>query len=171
MKKRLVRRIFGLTLCLSLFTFLSLSAYAAETVQTADNGIGPGYETVYDKESASAASDNRNTETPEEKKTALPGESLGIFRISAYCNCDTCSGGHKYTYSGEVPQADHTISADLERFPLGTKLYIGGIVYTVEDMGGGITDNRLDIYFSTHEEALAYGLQDVEVFTVAETDH
>lgn len=171
MKNRLIRRISGLTLCLSLFTSLIMPAYATETVQTADNSIGPGYETVHDNERASAASDNKKTEMPEEKKTALPGESLGIFQISAYCNCDTCSGGHKYTYSGETPQADHTISADLERFPLGTKLYIGGIVYTVEDMGGGITDNRLDIYFSTHEEALAYGLQDVEVFTVAETDH
>lgn len=83
MKNRLIRRISSLTLCLSLFTSLSMPAYAAETVQSADSGIGPGYETVYDKERASAASDNRNTETPEEKKTALPGESLGIFRISA----------------------------------------------------------------------------------------
>lgn len=170
MKNRLIRRISGLTLCLSLFTSLSMPAYAAETVQSADNGIGPGYETVYDKESASAASDNRNTETPEEKKTALPGESLGIFRISAYCSCDTCCGGHKYTYSGVLPQAEHTISADLKQFPLGTKLYIAGTVYTVEDLGSGITSDRLDIYFSTHEEALAYGLQNIEVFTVIEAE-
>ena len=170
MKKRLARRISGLALCLSLFTSLHMSAYAAGAVETADNGIGPGYETAYDKESAPAVPDTSNAELPEKKITALPGESLGIFRISAYCSCDTCCGGHKYTYSGVLPQAEHTISADLKQFPLGTKLYIAGTVYTVEDLGSGITSDRLDIYFSTHEEALAYGLQNIEVFTVIEAE-
>lgn len=101
-------------------------------------------------------------------KTAVPGESYGIFRISGYCGCEICSGGNHLTYSGTVPTAGHTLSADLERFPLGTKLLIDGTVYTVEDMGGGVTGDRLDIYFDTHQEALDYGLKDVEVFAVLE---
>ncbi len=43
---------------------------------------------------------------------------------------------------------------------------IGDVVYTVEDIGSTIVGNRLDIYFPTHEEALAYGVQSVEVYAV-----
>ena len=43
---------------------------------------------------------------------------------------------------------------------------IGDVVYTVEDIGSTIVGNRLDIYFSTHEEALNYGVQSVEVYAV-----
>ena len=94
------------------------------------------------------------------------GALLGTFTTSAYCSCDKCSSGHKLTYSGTVPQARHTVAADLDLYPLGTKLMIDGIVYTVEDMGNGVDGNWLDIYFQTHEEALAYGLQTVEVYAV-----
>ena len=92
-------------------------------------------------------------------ETTVPGRSYGTFKISAYCGCEACSGGHLYTYSGAVPKEDHTISADLDQFPLGTKLLIDGIIYTVEDKGSGVVENHLDIYFDTHKEALDYGLQ------------
>lgn len=96
------------------------------------------------------------------------GRSYGTFKISAYCGCEACSGGHLYTYSGAVPKEDHTISADLDQFPLGTKLLIDGIIYTVEDKGSGVVENHLDIYFDTHKEALDYGLQKAEVFEAVE---
>lgn len=107
------------------------------------------------------------TET-EPEETAVPGRSYGTFKISAYCGCEACSGGHLYTYSGAVPKEDHTISADLDQFPLGTKLLIDGIIYTVEDKGSGVVENHLDIYFDTHKEALDYGLQKAEVFEAVE---
>ena len=97
---------------------------------------------------------------------AEAGEFLGTFIASGYCNCNICSGGSSLTYSGTVPKAGHTIAADLDRYPIDTRLFIGGVVYTVEDMGSGIENNRLDIYFDTHEEALAFGLQSVDVYTV-----
>lgn len=98
--------------------------------------------------------------------TAVSGDYLGQFTASGYCNCENCSGGHNLTYSGTVPKAEHTIAADLDHYPLGTKLLIDGVVYTVEDMGGGVSGNRLDIYFATHEEAVAYGLKTVDVYAV-----
>ena len=104
---------------------------------------------------------------PEE--TFVPGNSYGVFKISAYCDCEKCCGDYVYTYSGTVPKENHTISADLNQFPLGTKLCINGIVYTVEDKGSSVTKNRLDIYFDTHEEALDYGLQKAEVFEAVAT--
>ena len=56
----------------------------------------------------------------------------------------------------------------LDQFPLGTKLLIDGIIYTVEDKGSGVVENHLDIYFDTHKEALDYGLQKAEVFEAVE---
>lgn len=94
------------------------------------------------------------------------GESLGMFSTTAYCNCSECSSGHSLTYSGTVPKAKHTISADLDVFPLGTKLIIGNTVYTVEDIGSSVDGRTLDIFFNSHSEALEYGRQSVEVFDV-----
>lgn len=106
--------------------------------------------------------------TPKEKP-APQGTSLGIFTVTGYCNCDLCSAGSHLTYSGTEPQADHTISADITLFPIGTKLKIGDIIYTVEDIGSNVVDKKIDIYYATHEEALAHGTQQLEVFTVPES--
>ncbi len=103
-------------------------------------------------------------EIPADKIALGPGEYLGEFKASGYCNCQKCSGGYTKTYSGTIPQANHTLSADLNIFPIGTKLVIDGITYTVEDKGSGVNGNRIDIYFATHAEALAFGLQTVDVY-------
>lgn len=92
------------------------------------------------------------------------GESLGIFKTTGYCGCSKCSGGSGLTYSGTVPQADHTISADITVLPLGTKVMIGDTVYTVEDIGSGVDGHTVDLYFSSHQEALDYGVKRQEVF-------
>ena len=85
---------------------------------------------------------------------------------SAFCLSGTAEGVTLRNLKFEL--TDHTISADLDQFPLGTKLLIDGIVYTVEDKGSGVAENHLDIYFDTHKEALDYGLQKVEVFEAVE---
>ncbi len=91
----------------------------------------------------------------------------GRFTTTAYCNCrKCCRGGTNRTKSGTIPQAGHTISADLNVFPLGTKLRIGGVVYTVEDSGSSIKGNKLDIYFNSHSQALQYGRQSADVYIV-----
>ena len=106
-------------------------------------------------------------ETSNEDSGELPeGVSAGMFTLTGYCGCEKCSGGHMLTYSGTVPTANHTISADLNLFPLGTKLRIGDIIYTVEDKGSAVNGNVLDIYYDTHEEALAKGTYTAEVFVI-----
>ena len=109
-------------------------------------------------------------EEASETETAsyIKGEYLGTFSSSAYCSCTSCSGGHARTYSGTIPKENHTVAADLAYYPIGTKLMVDGIVYTVEDMGSGVVGNHLDFYFDTHAEALAYGMKDVEVYAVIE---
>lgn len=130
-------------ICTLLF---SMAAFAAtETEQE----IGPGI----------AKESNERAELPE-------GTSLGIFTTTGYCNCSKCSGGHNLTYSGTVPQANHTVSADLTVLPIGTKVKINDIVYTVEDMGSAVDGAIIDIYYSSHSEAWDHGMKKVEVFLI-----
>ncbi len=94
------------------------------------------------------------------------GVSLGMFTTTGYCLCEVCSGGFDLTYSGTVPQARHTISADISLFPIGTRLMIGDTIYIVEDIGSNVKGNHIDIYYENHEEAMAHGMKTEEVFSV-----
>lgn len=108
----------------------------------------------------------------EEHKTTTSTDghlvSLGTYKITAYCACAKCCGKtNGITASGTKVQAGRTIAAP-KNFPFGTKLMINGHIYTVEDRGGAIQGNRIDIYFNTHEEALQWGVKYLEVFKVNE---
>lgn len=84
----------------------------------------------------------------EESEQYTKGESLGVFRITGYYG-----GGQ--TYSGAPTQADHTIAADTAVLPIGTKVFINNTVYTVEDIGGAVQGNMIDIFYDSYEEAAA----------------
>ena len=104
--------------------------------------------------------------TTEEKKPTDGMEYLGEYTITAYCPCEKCTGKvdpDGITASGKKASPNHTIAAPPE-FEFGTKLYIDGITYEVEDRGGAITGKRLDIYFDTHEEALAFPMGTYDVY-------
>lgn len=105
------------------------------------------------------------TEEPETEE--IPeGTLLGLFTTSGYCSCEKCSSGNNLTYSGTVPQARHTISADIDVLPIGSKIRIGETIYTVEDIGSSVNGNKVDIYYDSHEDAWAHGLQQQEVFLI-----
>ncbi len=118
-------------------------------------------------ETTDSASDSV-LETIEDTAPETPTEIYaGRFTTTAYCSCrKCCKGGKNLTKSGTIPRAGHTISADLNVFPLGTKLRIGDVVYTVEDSGSGIKGNKLDIFFNSHNQALQYGRQSADVYIV-----
>lgn len=93
--------------------------------------------------------------------------SLGTFTVYAYCPCETCcgqwSGGP--TASGVMPEEGRTVAADWDVLPAGTEIYIDGIGWrTVEDTGGAIRGDTIDIFFESHEEAAAFGVQQVELY-------
>ena len=103
--------------------------------------------------------------------------SLGEFTITAYCPCEICCGvwseehpsriGTDYvqkTASGTIPTAGSTIGVDPDIIPYGTPVIIDGHEYIAEDTGSALEGNTIDIFFDTHEEALEYGRQTVEVF-------
>ena len=70
------------------------------------------------------------------------------------------------TKTETIPRAGYTVAADPSILEMGTKVEIGGIVYTVEDTGESVTGNVIDIYFDTHEEAVRFGRQRKEVYLV-----
>lgn len=103
-------------------------------------------------------------ETVTETKTVRVGESLGQVVTSGYCNCTICcgqwSGGP--TASGAMPTSNHTIAVDANNpfVPMGTKVVMNGVEYTVEDTGNfaryGV---QFDVYYGSHSEASAHGHQ------------
>jgi 3D (Asp-Asp-Asp) domain-containing protein len=92
--------------------------------------------------------------------TSNGDQSLGNFKISAYCHCSKCCGkSDGITATGTKVQANRTIAVDPKVIPLGTKVIIDGQAYIAEDTGGHIKGNRIDIYFPTHQEALNWGVR------------
>jgi 3D (Asp-Asp-Asp) domain-containing protein len=91
------------------------------------------------------------------------------MRVTAYCPCEKCCGKHSdgITASGhKIRPGDVFVAAD-RRFKMGTEMiipgYNNGKVVKVLDRGGAIKGNRLDVFFATHQEALNWGVQYLEV--------
>lgn len=110
-----------------------------------------------------------STETVTETRTVRVGESLGIVTTSGYCNCSICCGiwAGGPTASGVYPTANHTIAVDASNpfVPIGTKVIMNGVEYTVEDTGNfaqyGV---QFDVYYDDHQTALAHGHQKWECY-------
>ncbi|MGN0276099.1 MAG: CD1108 family mobile element protein [Hominisplanchenecus sp.] len=104
-----------------------------------------------------------------ETRMVRVGESLGQVVTSGYCNCPICcgiwSGGP--TASGVYPTANHTIAVDASDpfVPMGTKVVMNGVEYTVEDTGAfaryGV---QFDVYYDSHSAASAHGHQTWEAY-------
>ena len=82
-----------------------------------------------------------------------------VYKITAYCSCAKCCGkATGRTAMGTKATAGRTVAAS-GKFAFGTKLNINGHVYTVEDRGGAINGNKIDIFVNSHAEALAWGVR------------
>lgn len=91
--------------------------------------------------------------------------NLGIFRITYYCPCKACTGdGDGITKTGTIATAGKTIGVDPEVIPLGTTVIIDGHEYIAEDTGSGIHGNEIDLFVSSHDEALENGVDYKEVW-------
>ncbi len=87
----------------------------------------------------------------------------GVYKVTAYCACASCCGKtNGITASGTRATANRTVAAP-RTFAFGTQMVINGQTYTVEDRGGAITGNRIDIYMNSHAEALAWGVRYLNV--------
>jgi 3D (Asp-Asp-Asp) domain-containing protein len=109
-------------------------------------------------------------ESKNERNIELPGEwEIIEMRVTAYCPCSSCCGEYSdgITACGyEILPGDTFVAAD-RRYPFRTEMLIPGYSNSqpvkVLDRGGAIKGNRLDVFFATHEEALQWGVQYLEV--------
>lgn len=85
--------------------------------------------------------------------------------VSYYCPGECCCGIYAsgYTASGTLATEGRTIAAD-KRFEFGQEIIIDGKTYVVEDRGGAIKNNKLDVFVESHAEALKLGRQHKTVF-------
>lgn len=103
-------------------------------------------------------------------RTASTDSSTGtvVCKVTAYCPCAKCCGKtNGITALGTKATAGRTIAAS-SKYSFGTKLNINGHVYTVEDRGGAINGNKIDIFVNSHAEALAWGVRYLPVSVVTE---
>ena len=100
-------------------------------------------------------------------------KDLGVFKVTAYCPCAKCCGEWtdsaktKITSIGAGAYEGVTIAVDPKEIPYGTKLYGAEFgVRIATDCGGAIKGKRLDLYFSSHEKALEFGVKYVHLYAI-----
>ena len=107
---------------------------------------------------------SRSSTLPRASSASTTGGT--VYKITAYCPCSKCCGKSTgRTASGTTATAGRTVAAS-SKFAFGTKLNIGGHVYTVEDRGGAVNGNKIDIFVNTHAEALQWGVRYLSVSVV-----
>ena len=91
---------------------------------------------------------------------------LGAWTATAYCSCEACTtDGNGYTASGTLAKEGRTIACNA--LPMGTEVLIDGHTYVVEDTGyTPFGDAWVDIYFDSHDAALAFGVRTVDVYLI-----
>lgn len=118
--------------------------------------------------SSDSSASSTTTESPSVSDTSSSSSSgtyLGRFKLTGYCSCSICTGQWSggSTASGTTPTAGRTIA--MGGVPFGTKLMINGQVYTVEDRGTAY--GHVDIFCSSHSEALSFGVQYADVYQLS----
>lgn len=114
----------------------------------------------------------------ENEPTTQPEEWIDAV-ATAYCPCEICCGkwalnrpdGIVYTASGAIAEEGVTIAADWSVYSPGTILYIEGIgERTVQDRGGAISGQKIDVFFNNHEDALHFGRQEIRIKVISDTE-
>ena len=108
---------------------------------------------------ARSADSVRDSDLPSTSSDESSGEKTKIYKITAYCPCAKCCGkATGRTASGTMATAGRTVAAP-KNFSFGTKISINGKTYVVEDRGGAIKGNRIDLFVNSHSEALRWGVK------------
>ena len=103
---------------------------------------------------------------------------------TGYCRCGRCCGWRRTWYGRPVVASGRnkgrrkrvgmtasgamarpgTIAADTSLYPFGTIMHVEGYGYgRVEDRGGAVKGQHIDLYFRSHKEALKWGRRYVRV--------
>lgn len=102
-------------------------------------------------------------EDPQEAEkidAALDWHYIEDCTLTAYCACSECCGkSDGITATGTIAQEGVTIAVDPDVIPLGSWVEINGNMYHAEDIGGGVSGNHIDVFFSDHAAAEDFGVR------------
>ena len=131
------------------------------------------------KKAISRAGENRTVSAvPQNTTLAQKVENIEpkviTMNASAYtastCGKAATDKGYGYTSSGAKAQAWYTVAAG-KGYPIGTVMYIpyfknqpNGGWFVVQDRGGAISNNRVDIYMDTYNECKQFGRKNLECY-------
>ena len=113
------------------------------------------------------------TKQPVTAEGLIEYEPFEEFEATAYCACSKCCGewADGITASGTKATTKRTIAVDTNIIPSGAEVEIEGLgTYVAEDTGSAIKGKIIDFYFDTHEEALKFGRQKVNLRIVSSTN-
>lgn len=130
--------------------------------------------------SRDSSEDKRKTIDISSETSSLAKKVEGITPIvktlntSAYtastCGKSPNSTGYGVTASGNKATAWYTVAAG-KAYPMGTIIYVpalsdkpNGGWFVVQDRGGAITNNKLDIYMNTYNECTQFGRKNLECY-------
>ena len=116
-----------------------------------------------------------------------PQDVVPVERVlvtTAYCKCGECCGWRRTWYGRPVYKSGPlkgetkrvgltasgrmarygTIAADTSRYPFGTIMHVPGYGYgRVEDRGGAVKGERIDLFFHSHSQAKRWGKKPLRV--------
>lgn len=109
----------------------------------------------------------QNQPKPKKQPSKPSGEAMRydfVAEVTAYTAYDAGMNGKGITASGVKARPYHTIAMS-RKYPFGTKVRIEGFdcVFVVEDRGGAITGNDIDIFMGSKQEAINFGRRKLEV--------
>ncbi len=97
-----------------------------------------------------------------------------VFTVTAYCSCEKCCDKkpsdkwYGITATGEQAKWG-IVAVDRKVIKLGSRLRIEGFpntTFRAEDVGGAIKGNHIDIWFSSHKQALKFGVKKMVVYRI-----
>lgn len=168
--------------------FFEMSSFCDDTTNKTDSMTTEKEPTT----SSNVKEETKNTTVPKKKisssSVVIPAKIvhntdgtvlLGRFKLVAYCSCSKCCGKYAnnrpkdengndivYGASGRVLHPNHSVAVDTSVIPYGTRLIINGHEYVADDCGGSIKGKKIDVYFSSHDEACSFGMKYADVYMV-----
>ena len=122
---------------------------------------------------SSRAGKRVNYQSPEAIAASVSGitPTVRSLNASAYCACMVCCGKtNGITSSGNTAKEWYTLAAG-KSYPIGTVIYIPALAdkpnggwFVVEDRGGAISDNKIDVYMGSHSQAIIFGRRNLECY-------
>lgn len=118
------------------------------------------YSDLYNVESKTLKTSDKSN-----SKEIFKSESSNSNVVTTMTVSATAYSGDGITSTGKIPQVGRTIAVDPKVIPYGTRVYIPalGQTYIAEDCGGGIKGNKIDIFMSSEEKCISWGVRNIEI--------